>query len=519
MKRRIRVLAILALIAASGVMSPAVFANCLDLGVYEILQCGTSTWFAPTPAGAGHVSGAWWGVGFGNRTEVQTATLSAPGGSAWINPTPTTTNGTFIGVDSGTLPALVSDAVVSLDLTNATLLPINAPAGSLCFSARANWGSPGIDSCIDINRTDQATGGLVDSPGQSDNYVNKYWDTVADPNGYVYYNHQLDPPLGVLLTEGTGRYFAAAFFASSVKDSPKQGSFDTGNFNMGAITNGDPNPNGGNNNVVPWQAVPDPVPGVVILDPNDINSVRNVTLDWSATAPRFIHDNSTRPCWSDSPVNSVPCSTLGTATGVGVLDQGALIRYEMESTTMDASKNCGTTWTAVPGTAVDYPATSTVGNGVAPNSCVRLKISFGKAPGASMINSPVSLSNKTTNANNAQRGLLGDQGYFVVSENVRIGGALVSQKATLKLAERDRGTNLHLVFDTDTELNVTGFDVVGIDGKGGRKVIGSVACKQCTSGLSASYDQVLSGAKLQGAKKVQIVIQPAGTPSNTLDVK
>ena len=96
--------------------------------------------------------------------------------------------------------------------------------------------------------------------------------------------------------------------------------------------------------------------------------------------------------------------------------------------------------------------------------------------------------------------------------------ALVSQKATLTLASRERGS-LHVAFATDTELNVTGFDIVGIDGKGGKKVLGSVACSQCTTGLSASYDELIPGAKVQGSKKVQVVMQPSGAVSNTLDLK
>ena len=66
MTRGLRILAILALIAASGVATQAVFANCVETGVYEILQCANATWFAAPPAGSGHVTGWWWGIGFGN---------------------------------------------------------------------------------------------------------------------------------------------------------------------------------------------------------------------------------------------------------------------------------------------------------------------------------------------------------------------------------------------------------------------------------------------------------------------
>lgn len=515
MTKRLKVPALLALFAAACVASQGVYANCQDQGgPYEVRQCANSTWFAAPPAGSGPVSGAWWAIGFGNRDVTGTAAQANPNGDGF---SPLIgTNGVPHGVDSGSLPVSGDSTVASLDLVDATTIAgIGAPPGSLCFSSRANWGTPGIDSCIDINRTATGPGG---SGSQSDNYVNRYWDAAPTPPGYpetyVYLNHQLDPPMGVLLTEGTGQFFAAAFFATVPKTVPRDADLDPGQYHMGRIVNGDPSTMGAN--VVPWQPIPSPVHSAVLSDPNDSSSPRNVTMDWSATAPRFIHDNSNRPCLLTD--NATPCSSFAGAAGVGVNDQGALIHFETEMVALDLQGNCGTAWTAVPGSRVDWPATTSVANGVPANSCVRLKTSFGVIPTATFISDPVSTTNRDLNRDNSQTGKLGDIGYFVVSPGRKIGGALVSERASLTAVSRER-SGLRVKFSTDTELNVTGFDVVGIDGKGNRRVIGTVSCTQCTTGLSASYDTVVEGGKAQGAKKVQIVVQPSGVQSNVLDLK
>lgn len=505
MTKRLKVPALLALFAAACVASQGVYANCQNEGPYEVRQCANATWFAPAPAGSGPVSAVWWAVGFGNKNGFTTALNADPGGSGFL---PTPLPGVFAGVDSGTLPAFDPNGAASLDLVDATSIGgIGAPAGSLCFSSRANWGSPGIDSCIDINRNDIAGGG---ASSISDNYVNKYWD--ASP-GYEYFNHQLDPPMGVLLTEGSGNFFAAAFFATAPKTPPRESDLDPGQYHMNFITNGDAGGTG--NSVVPWQPVPSPVHSAVLSDPNDSTSARNVTLDWSATAPRFVHDNSSRPCLQGDGVT--PCSSLGGATGVGVNDQGALIHFETEMVALDLQGNCGTSWTTVAGSQVDWPATTSVANGVPANSCVRLKTSFGKAP-VSSFQTAATTAARDANRLAAQEGRLGDLGYSIVSAGRKIGGALVSERANLTAVSREK-SGLRVRFATDTELNVTGFDVVGIDGKGNRRVIGTVSCTQCTTGLSASYDTVVEGGKAQGAKKVQIVIQPSGVQSNVLDLK
>jgi len=514
MKNGLRILAILALIAASGLATEAVLANCQGEGPYEVRQCSKSTWFATPPGPIGPVATSWWAIGYGTKTGVSSATNVSPEGSGFINNAPLSAgNGVFTGIDNGTLDT------TGLDLVDATTIAgIGAPAGSLCFSSRSNWGSPGIDSCIDVNRT--SADGSGTATNVSDQYVNKYWD--ASPGkyyygGYYYYymNHQLDPPMGVLLTEGTGTYFAAAFFATAAKAIPRDQNLDPGQYWMSEIVNGDTGPTGPN--VVPWQPVPTGDISASLSDPQDPASPRNLAFDWTATSPRFIHDNSTRPCYNPAaPLPSTPCPSV--SVGVGVLDQGPLIHFEVEMVAMDLSSVCGTAWTTVANTKVDYPATSVTALGVPAQSCVRLKTTFGKTPSQSLVISPISATNRLNNFKKAQKGQLGDEGYSIVSAATKVGGPLVSSHASLTAISKERN-NLRVKFATDTELNVNSFDVVGLDGRGGSKVLGTVACRQCTTGLGASYDELISGVKLQGAKQIQVVIQPSGVKSNTLDLK
>jgi len=503
MNRGMKIAAIAALTMAASAMTQGLFANCVSEGPYEVRQCSKGAWFGPKPATAGAHIMQWWAIGFGNGTLASTAAETV-GTGIGLTPLP----GTFIGVDNGSLDA------VGLDLVDAASAGIGAPPSTLCFSASANWGSPGLDSCIDINRNDVSGNGAA---AASDNIVNKYWDSALAPNppgpyDYEYFNHQLDPPMGVLLTETTGQFFAVAFFASTPKLAPRQSDPDLGQYSMGEIRNGDTGPTGPN--IIPWQQVPQPSVAAQLSDPLNPLSPRNLTFNW--TLPRFVHDQSTRPCIQSDMLT--PCTSLGNATGVGVMDQGPLFHFEVETSPIDATGACGAVWTSVPGSRVEPPVTQAVVNGVPPDTCVRMKTSLGKTPQAAMRTAPLTVATRTLNQTDAERGLFGDIGFTVASTPVKVGGTLVSQKATLNAAGRQKGA-LHVAFSTDTELNVTGFDVVGIDGRGGRKVLGSVACKQCTTGLGASYDELISGAKVGGAKKVQIVMQPSGAVSNTLDLK
>ena len=501
MKNNLKLMTVLGVVALASVAGQAVLANCVEPSgqVYEVRQCAKRTWFAALPGGATIASTQWWALGFGNTGAVQSGANTSSDGSAFV---PTPLPGVFIGMDSGNLDA------VGLDLVDAAPLGIGAPAGTKCFSSRANWGAPGVDSCIDANRNDTAGFGAASG---SDSYLNIYWDTNVGV-GTRYFNHQLDPPMGVLLKDSTGTRFALAFFASQTRNQDPN-DLTSGELDMGALVNGDPGPSG--NNVVAWQSVPEPNTSSTLSNPADTNSPRNVTMTW--TAARVITDNSTRPCFQSDGVT--PCTSLGGATGVGVNDQGPLVHYEMESAALNTGTNtCDTTWTVVPGTTVNHPATTTSASGIAPNTCLRLRTRFGRTPSASF-NPAATTTARDANRLAAQTGTLGDLGYSVSSTARRIGGATVSQNAVLTVATRNKNT-VTVTWNTTSELSVTGFDIVGIDAKGARKVVASsVACKACTTGLGASYTELVAGNKFEGSKKVAIVMQPSGVTSNSLDLK
>lgn len=481
MKRGLKNLGILAVVAGVGLLDSGVLASCSDPGLYEVIQCDNRTWFNPPPAGAGPVSTIqWWQLGFGNATIDHDPANANTGGSG----SGFVAGRGFIGNDSG---------FEVLDVLFNPPLP-NSPPGAFCFSSAANWAAPGVDGCADNGRT-----GAVNNPSypaaigpKNDQRLNPYFGVYYGEGTYMR-DYLLDAPMAVLAKEQTGTQFALAFFASVPRPSLNA---DTriGDFQMNFLSNGDPNPSGGIDNIIPWQPIPKPAVSVTFVDPNNTTSDRILAMSW--TPIRLVHDGSTRPS---------PDTTLN-ATGVGVLDQGPLARYVVEKTGMDAAGACLTTWTAAQ--TVQHPGASTSVT-VPQNTCVRLSTLFGRTPQIT-----------TANATTAGQARLGDVGYSVSSANVRVGGnnPLVSQKAELRVAEKNKNM-ITIGWDTDAELNVTSFDIVGIDGRGERKVIGSASCKQCTSGLGASYSELIQSNKLQGSKKVQIVIQPSGTVSNSLDIK
>lgn len=485
MTRKVKFLGLAAAVMVLTLATQAAYANCQNEGPYELRQCAKS-WFAPSPGGA--VSTQWWALGFGNAGAFQSATNAAQDGSGFL---PAPTPGVFIGNDSGSLDT------AGLGLVNAQ--QFGGPAGSLCFGPIANWASPGVDGCGDVNRTDTGGGGNVSA---SNNYLNVYFGGLGP--GTLYYSAQVDPPMGVLLKESGGTQFALAFFATKSRGKDPN-DIAPGEYDLSALHGGGTSPTG--DNVVTWQPIPEPNTVATLSIPADSSSPRNVTMTW--TGVHMISDNTTRPCIQSDMVT--PCASLGGASGVGTNDQGALVHYEMESTPLSGG-TCGTTWTLVSGTTVDFPAVTTSATGIAPGTCLRLKTRFGRTPSQSM--GPT----LATNRLNAQTGTLGDIGYDVVSTSRKIGGATVSQNAVLTVAEKNKNV-VTVKWETSSELSVTGFDVVGLDQKGNKKVVATVGCKACTSGVGASYTTLVPSNKLEGSKKLQVVTQPSGAASNTLDLK
>jgi len=503
MKSGLKLLGIMAVTAGVGLAGNAAFANCQGEGPYEVRQCAKRTWFAPVPAGGQIASAQWWAIGFANFNSNQPSTSGtvAPEGSAFLAVPPLP--GNFIGADSGGLDR------TGVDLADADLVPgVGGPPGSTCFSSAANWGTPGMDSCIDINRNSTAGGGALNV---SDNYVNPYWSNVNGGPYYKYYDSLLDPPMGVLLKDNTGTQMALAFFASEPRPKNPAGTqqdITSGQYNMGLLFNGDSGPTGAN--VVPWQPIPKPTIGAVLANPADPNSARNLTVTW--TPIRLVTDNSVRPCIATDGVT--PCPVLAPLTGVGVNDQGPLVHYDLESAPL-VGGTCGT-FTLL--NSVNHPA-NTMNATVPPNTCVRLSNRFGRT-GSDPCNAATTTcrDQRRLAAQTGKMGDLGASALNAVGGTVTIGGPAVSQNAVLTVATKNKNT-VTIGWTTTSEVNVTGFDIVGIDGKGTKKVVvSSVACRQCTSGLGATYTELIPGNKFQGSKKVQIVMQPSGTTSNTLDL-
>lgn len=516
MTKGFKTLAVAALTLIVGMAGQAAFANCIGEGPYEQRQCNIS-WFDPPPGGGTVTATQWWAIGYGNQpldyTHVGTGQNAAQDGSCFISaPSP----GVFVGCDSGLL-----------DTAGAGLIDagqFGGPAGSLCFGPTANWANPPVDGCGDVSRT-YAAGQNTATTSISNQYLNNYFGGAGPIAGYRYYYNQVDPPMGVLMKESNNLSFALAFFAT--RDRGKnETDIAPGEYNAGAVHHGGISPTG--DNVVQWLPIPQPVISAVLQVPSDPNSLRNLTFTWTPVA-KIISDDSTRPCFkSDNTTACGPCVVGGApltcqgggfapgVSGVGTADQGPLVHYDVEVAPLDPNTGiCGTTFTKVVRT--DHPASTTNANGIAPNSCVRLATRFGKNPAQTAL-TVASAANQSTNRFWAATGQLGDLGYQVESRVTKVGGPTISQKATLTGANRNKNS-IQIKWETNTETNITSFDILATDAKGNQKVVGSKACSQCTSGLGASYSELIPSNSFQGAKRVQIRSNPSGTLSNTLDVK
>ena len=522
MRGSLKILAIVVAVGLVGV-SGELLANCNEASTpanYPVRQCitaaGTPSWFAAPPVGSGPVSATWWTLGFGNRPVVDPsagANAEPTGGSGFITGAVSATNhGTWIGNDSGNLTVGAATGAPDGGLD---LIPsVPGGPGSLCFSFGASWGLPFVDGCTDLNRTYGSLGGA----GQvSDGYLNVYWSGV--PGAYTQYS-LVDSPMGVLLTEGSNKNFAAAFFSATSRAGSDTDIFDRG-FDMGAIDNGNPNPSGGNDNVIPWQAIPEPNVSVAV-DPNDESRI--VSLSWSHI--RLVHDGSSR-LNPGATTEGTGRHVLGTPApaGVGVLEQPELASYLVETKgIVGADCDAGAPWVSAGAGALVVPATALPAGSplstnvdVAPNSCVRLTTRLGRVPTQSMRTTGTASTNRTENRLDAQAGNFGDVGYQVSGTVRKIGEAFLSAKPVLRKATIAQ-KNLVVEFETLGEFEAQSFDIVAKDRKGNTTVIATVECSQCSSGIGAQYRVDVPVSTLRGASSVYVVMQPAGTASESIDI-
>jgi hypothetical protein len=489
MKTGVKILGALALVAVCGLTTNAL-ANCQSGQVFPITQCGDRAWFSVTPSDAGPVTGYFWQLGYGNRGR----TASNPANSAALGTgfqAPLTTDG-CIGNDSGAL-----DTPQELDLVDSAF--VGGPAGALCFGAGTNWINTGSDGCGDNSKSGSGTttgyyGGPFD-----DNLINPAWGGGLGL-GFATREYYLDFPMGVLLTEGTGKYFAAAFFASKDRGNNANDASE-GEFPLGAIINGDPNPvTPGLNNVIPWQRVPQPNIQATFQDPgNPTTSPRILNITWDPI--RVIHDGSLRP-------STAPAAVNGGRPGVGVMEQSggdpsSLIRISIETApATDAQGTCGafTTALTVPSTQASANLT------VPPDTCVRMGVQFGTTP-----------QQTACNLANASRGQIGDLGVSSPpSATTVVGGSLASNRITVTSARKNKNQTATIQFKTTSELNVTSLEIRARNQKGQEFLVTTVSPKQGTTGIGDEYSITVTKTQLKGARTIFVVAQPGGTRSNEI---
>ena len=525
--RWLRVLGVLGLVVMFAATGQAM-ANCQSEGPYPIRQCataaGTPSWFAPKPTDGGAISATWWILGAGNQAGVD-PTVGVSGdpvdGDGFID---TPLPGVFIGVDGGALtvgPA-TGDPNGGLDLVNAAVgagTPL--ATGGLCFSAQANWALPFVDGCSDQNRIYSALGAGVDA---SDGYLDPYFAGATGGPGIFTDYALVDAPMGVLLTESNNKYFAVAFFSSTSRNGDPNNIFDRG-YDMGAITNGDPNPvtPSGNNNIVPWQSIPQPILSTAI----DLSNNRIVSASWSSV--RMVRDVSSRPNTGAMTDGASGRHVLGkdrngaNVTGVGVEDQPELVSYRLEKKPISGSDcDAGAPWVSAGPPVV--PAVSTPGGTplftsvtVPPDTCIRLTTHFGRIPSETFAPAPLNLATRNSNRAAAQAGNLGDIGYDVSSGTRKIGGPLASDKPILRRATFEQ-KNLVVEFETLGELATQSFQVVAKDRRGATSIVATVECAQCGSGVGSEYRVLVPASDLRTAKSVYVVALPSGSISNEITI-
>ncbi len=465
MRRGFKALVVLAAVAIT-VVGPQLFAFCdTTRETYAIFGCADRAYIAAPPAGSGAVSGVFWSIGFGNGT------LNTGGG---LDGTAFNAKA-FNGNDSGTFAMNILDAA-------ATFPTQSFPPGSLCLGSN-NWGNSGVDGCCDHPRD-------TSLPFNDDDLLNPAFDVEANNNGFpgvADTKWVQDAPLGVLLTEGTGHYFALAAVASVARTD----AFDVrqGFFRMADVSNGGQNAMTAANNVVLWQSVPgNSAPLVRAVDPN--SSPREVDLGWHGV--KVYSDQSTRPS-TNAVVNGQGL------TGMGTADQ-SLLRYVIEQNDIDDPNNPvggldPNGWTSLSpssGPTVDPNGDVTAHAQVPVDTCLRLRTYFGAAPQATPSSTP------------CRQGLCGDLGYGVVSAPSCIGGALAADGVPRNAkALRGKG-GVDLTFETSTELQVRDFTVYALTPASGRQVVATLSCKACTNGEGAEYSVRIPMGQLKGARDLEI---------------
>jgi hypothetical protein len=452
--------------------------------IMPIFQCGFVGWFAPPPSGAGTVSTVWWQLGYGNNNVNNGATTTPANEGTGIAPA-----GVFSGNDSG-----LSAPYARLTLADVVLPQYAAqiPDGSLCMNYEFSWAGAGVDGCADNPRTTNAF--------DNDNLLNPYFGGVYGTDYYTTW-YQIDYPIAVMARESSNKFFALAMVTSRSRAADPV-DISEGLFDLSQVANGDPNPVTGKTNIIPWQPVPKVLLELVATNPQNPAN-RDITVSWNPI--RLVHDGSSRMNGRLSPRSE----------GVGVLDQmssaGGICRYQLQMAPL-----------AFPGTDPATLAWSNVGSPIpCPNTSSGIRRSL-TVPGDSALRvrtilgkTPVTFS---VTLANCRTGLCGDLGFEATACRADncvdsppltfIPGPLVSEQAVDTVAERNRNAVV-VRFRTTSELTVTGIDILGKL----EAVVASVPCKECTSGVGADYEVVLTPGDLKGARTLRVRLNGPGAVS------
>jgi hypothetical protein len=517
------------LLATAG--TSAVVANC-TASIMPVFQCGFVGWVAPAPqpgtplnpAGPppGAVSAIWWQLGYGNNNVNNGAISTAANEGTGIG-----SPGVFSGNDSGVAQGYTASTCgrtngqPGVTMTEARcVLPQYAasiPVGALCSNYENSWAGAGIDGCADNPRTTAAA--------DNDNLLNPYFGSTygpcADPlycdAPYYTTAYQIDYPMAILVRENTNRFFALAFLASKARvqvegspDPPKSRAADISEnfFDLATISNGDPRPaltgpSGplpAKNNIIPWQLVPKPrVMSVTGTNP------KQLSLQWDNI--RMVNDGSTRP--------NARLVGPGQAGGVGVLDQGILCRYQLQTAPITTANPDPTTltWTNA-GAAINCGSglvnTSLTVN---PDSAIRIRTILGKTPRTA-----------STLLASARIGASGDLGFEATdckanncvnsAPLIFVAGGLVSEQAVDTVAIRNKNA-VTVSFHTTSELTVSSIDILGK----GDVVLKTVPCKQCTTGIGDDYSVLMTSGDLKGSKELKVRLNGPGAVSPSFPIQ
>jgi len=310
--------------------------------------------------------------------------------------------------------------------------------------------------------------------------------------------------MAMMLQESTGKYFALACVANASRGATRQARCEDtsdGYFNLGQVNNGDPNPTlsgpgAGLNNIIPWQNVPVPrVDSVTILAPGGATGDRMLSLSWNNV--KVHNDGSVRPTQASL-----------VASGVGCLDQGALVRFVLETApllTSDPNPSPSSlTWTPAQTIAAPAnPAAPVLASiTVAPDTALRVRTLLGKVPRTA-----------ATGVANCRLGACGDVGFEAgnpgTSPILVIGGALASQKVVDLDASTSKG-KVHVTFRTTSETTVDSISILTV-GRSGETVARTLTPQQGTTGVGASYAVDLSMSDLKGAKQIAVRLDGGGS--------